>query len=83
MENNLEKNKYAETRKAWRLANKEKMAIYARNYYHKRSSQDPEYKVMLSKKKTENNHKKSGGTVKPRGRPILYPITIDSYGLHI
>ena len=37
-------NKSSETRKKWRQANPDKLAEYARNYYHRRVAQDPEYK---------------------------------------
>ena len=31
----------------WQKLNKEKMATYARNYYHKRCKEEPEYKTKL------------------------------------
>lgn len=34
----------------WQKQNKEKMAQYARNYYHKRCNEDPSYKLMLCNK---------------------------------
>lgn len=34
----------------WQKMNKEKMALYARNYYHKRCSVDPDYKIKLCEK---------------------------------
>ena len=36
--------KSSESRKKWRQANPNKLAEYARNYYHKRTQSDPEYK---------------------------------------
>ena len=51
-------NKYAETRKAWRMANKDKVAQYARTYYHKRTGIDPTYKSLLCEQKKVANLKK-------------------------
>ena len=42
--------KSSESRKKWRQANPHKLAEYARNYYHKRASEDPEYKKNLCEK---------------------------------
>lgn len=67
--------KYAETRRAWRLANKEKMAEYARKYYHLRSAKDPEYKQKLNDKERINKMKRENITIqKGRGRPLKYPV---------
>jgi len=62
--------KYAETRRVWRLANKDKLAMYARNYYHKRCEKDADYKVKLCERKKTNN--KMNGQNKSVGRPRLY-----------
>jgi len=73
MENkNIDKpnNKYAESRRLWRLANKEKMALYSRNYYHKRCENDPDYKIKLCERKKTNNRK--NGKNKSVGRPRIY-----------
>lgn len=40
----------SEYKAEWQRKNKEKMAMYARNYYHKRCENEPEYKVMLCNK---------------------------------
>jgi hypothetical protein len=40
----------AQYKAQWQKLNKEKMATYARNYYHKRCSIDPEYKTKLCEK---------------------------------
>ena len=66
--------KYAETRRVWRLANKEKMSKYARNYYHKRCEKDAEYKSKLCERKKANN--KKNGQNKSVGRPRLYSSEI-------
>ena len=42
--------KSSESRKKWRQANPNKLAEYARNYYHKRTQNDPEYKKKLCQK---------------------------------
>jgi hypothetical protein len=38
----------------WQKQNKEKMAQYARKYYHKRCIKDPEYKIKLCNKVKAN-----------------------------
>ena len=38
----------------WQKENKEKMAQYARKYYHKRCIEDPEYKIKLCNKVKAN-----------------------------
>ena len=76
VENSLEKTKeerIIETRNKWRSENKDKMALYARNYYHKRCEKDPEYKKVLCEKVKKNNQKKDS-TIKRVGRPLKYPL---------
>jgi hypothetical protein len=59
----------------WQRNNKQKMAQYARNYYHSRTQKDPEYKKMLCEKQKSNTLKRHNQTiVKPQGRPLKYPI---------
>jgi len=66
-------NKSSESRKKWRQANPHKLAEYARNYYHKRASQDPEYKKKLCEKEKENKAKRNSlFEKKPVGRPLKY-----------
>ena len=65
--------KSSESRKKWRQANPHKLAEYARNYYHKRASLDPEYKKKLCEKEKENKAKRNNLIErKPVGRPRLY-----------
>ena len=70
--------KKSEYRKKWNSQNKEKMAEYARNYYNKRCSLDPEYKKELCKRKKENNLKNGKTKNKGVGRPPIY--VKDDYG---
>jgi len=80
MDNVKSNDKYSETRKAWRMANKDKVAQYARTYYHKRAVVDPTYKTMLceQKKATKLRHRiERGIEVKAVGRPMMYPMTAD------
>jgi hypothetical protein len=68
--------KSSETRKKWRQANPNKLAEYARNYYHKRVAQDPEYKKKLCEKEKENKAKRNNiSTKRSVGRPLKYTIT--------
>lgn len=68
--------KSSEYRKKWRQANPHKLAEYARNYYHKRASTDPEYKKRLCEKEKENKAKRNNiNEKKPVGRPLKYTIT--------
>ena len=68
-------NKSSESRKKWRQANPHKLAEYARNYYHKRASQDPEYKKKLCEKEKENKAKRNSlFEKKPVGRPLKYKL---------
>ena len=68
--------KSSETRKKWRQANPNKLAEYARNYYHKRTQNDPEYKKKLCEKEKENKAKRNNMIdKKPVGRPLKYTIT--------
>lgn len=54
---------------------KQKLAEHARNYYHKRCINDPEYKQLLCERVKKNN-KIRNPDVKPVGRPCLYQIKI-------
>ena len=64
--------KSSESRKKWRQANPNKLAEYARNYYHKRTQTDPEYKKKLCEK--ENKAKRNSINIKRSvGRPLKYP----------
>ena len=66
--------KSSESRKKWRQANPNKLAEYARNYYHKRTQIDPEYKKKLCEK--ENKAKRNSINIKKSvGRPLKYTIT--------
>ena len=76
VENSIEKTKeerIIETRNKWRKENKDKMALYARTYYHRRCEKDPEYKKVLCEKVKKNNQKKDP-TIKRVGRPLKYPL---------
>ena len=73
--------KYSEPRKAWRIANKDKVAQYARTYYHKRAEIDPTYKTLLCEKKKATKQKKRIEkciNVKAVGRPRQYPMISDA-----
>lgn len=52
---------------------KQKLAEHARNYYHKRCTNDPEYKQLLCERVKKNN-KIRNPDVKPVGRPCIYQI---------
>ena len=66
-------NKSSETRKKWRQANPNKLAEYARNYYHKRTQSDPEYKKKLCEKEKENKAKRNNINIKRSvGRPRVW-----------
>ena len=68
-----------EKRKKWREANPHKLAEYARNYYHKRVAQDPEYKKKLCEKEKENKAKRTiFYEKKPVGRPLKYKLNNSS-----
>jgi hypothetical protein len=68
--------KSSESRKNWRQANPHKLAEYARNYYHKRASLDPEYKKKLCEKEKENKAKRNSIKInRSVGRPLKYTIT--------
>lgn len=59
----------------WQRNNKEKMAQYARNYYHSRTRKDPEYKKILCEKEKTNKMKRHNQIIKKLvGRPLKYPI---------
>ena len=65
-----------DARKKWRQANPNKLAEYARNYYHKRVARDPEYKKKLCEKEKENKAKRHNlNTKRSVGRPLKYKIT--------
>ena len=66
-----------EKRKIWLQNNKDKLAVYARNYYQKRTQAEPEYKTKLcEKEKTnkKNRELKIDTEKKPVGRPKKYNI---------
>ena len=66
-----------EKRKIWANNNKDKLAIYARNYYHKRTQEDPNYKAILCEKEKankKNRENKIEAEKKPVGRPKKYNI---------
>lgn len=65
-------NKYSEKKKLWIQANKDKLAIYARNYYHKRCNEDPTYKKTLCEKEKSNKLKRCSKDKKAVGRPLKY-----------
>lgn len=68
--------KSSESRKKWRQANPNKLAEYARNYYHKRTQNDPEYKKKLCEKEKENKAKRNSIYIKRSvGRPLKYKNT--------
>ena len=68
--------KSIDSRKKWRQANPNKLAEYARNYYHKRVARDPEYKKKLCEKEKENKAKRNNiNTKRSVGRPLKYKIT--------
>ena len=60
-------------RQLWNRANKDKVATYARNYYHKRCELEPNYKTVLCERVKSNNLKKTGNKANP-GRPRKYPV---------
>jgi len=64
--------KTKEYRKLWDLKNKAKLAEYARKYYNKRCSSDPDYKKELCERKKSNNRKNGVTTNKSVGRPPVY-----------
>jgi hypothetical protein len=67
--------KSKEYKKVWRAKNPDKVALYARNYYHKRITNDPEYKKKLCEKEKINKAKRENTETKKRvGRPLKYPI---------
>ena len=66
-----------EKRQVWLKNNKDKLALYARNYYQKRTQAEPEYKTKLcEKEKTnkKNRELKIDIEKKPVGRPKKYNI---------
>ena len=68
--------KSSESRKKWRQANPNKLAEYARNYYHKRTQIDPEYKKKLCEKEKENKAKRNSiNNKRSVGRPLKYKNT--------
>ena len=57
----------------WTQKNKDKIAEYARNYYHKRCEKDPDYKKRMCEKEKKNKAKRHNITeIKPVGRPLKY-----------
>lgn len=68
--------KLTDARKKWRQANPNKLAEYARNYYHKRVAKDPDYKKKLCEKEKENKAKRNSIYSKRSvGRPLKYKTT--------
>ena len=62
-----------DTKKEWKEKNRDKLALYARNYYHKRCNRDPNYKKMMCEKEKINKNKRTNQTdKKPVGRPRIY-----------
>jgi hypothetical protein len=73
----IQKMSQKEKRKIWLQNNKDKLAAYARNYYQKRTKEDPTYKTKLcEKEKTnkKNRENKIETERKPVGRPKKYNI---------
>ncbi len=71
----IQKMSQNEKRKIWLQNNKDKLAAYARNYYQKRTQEDPTYKIKLcEKEKTnkKNRENKIETEKKPVGRPKKY-----------
>jgi hypothetical protein len=71
----IQKMTQKEKRKIWLQNNKDKLAAYARNYYQKRTQEDPTYKIKLcEKEKTnkKNRENKIETEKKPVGRPKKY-----------
>ena len=66
-----------EKRQIWAKNNKDKIALYARNYYQKRTQAEPEYKTKLCEKEKTNKKNrdlKIDTEKKPVGRPKQYNI---------
>ena len=66
-----------EKRQIWLQNNKDKLALYARNYYQKRTQMDPEYKTKLCEKEKTNKKNrdlKIDTEKKPVGRSKKYNI---------
>jgi hypothetical protein len=66
-----------EKRQIWLQNNKDKLALYARNYYQKRTQMDPEYKTKLCEKEKTNKKNrdlKIETEKKPVGRPKKYNL---------
>ena len=66
-----------EKRKIWLQNNKDKLAAYARNYYQKRTHEDPTYKTKLCEKEKankKNRELKINTEKKAVGRPKKYNI---------
>jgi hypothetical protein len=66
-----------EKRQIWLKNNKDKLALYARNYYQKRTQAEPEYKTKLCEKEKankKNRENKIESERKPVGRPKKYNI---------
>jgi len=58
----------------WILNNKEKIAEYARNYYHLRCQKDPDYKKRMCEKEKKNKAKRNNTEIKAVGRPLKYIV---------
>jgi hypothetical protein len=64
-----------DNRKEWKEKNRDKLALYARNYYHKRCNSDPNYKKLLCEKEKINKNKRTNQVdKKPVGRPRIYSV---------
>jgi len=60
-------------RKLWLLNNKEKLAMYARNQYHRRVEKDPEFRKVLVQR-TLNRRKKLNAEKEPVEKPKKEPV---------
>jgi len=66
-----------EKRQIWAKNNRDKLALYARNYYQKRTQVDPDYKTKLCEKEKankKNRELKINTEKKAVGRPKKYNI---------
>jgi len=56
MMNSEEKQIKQQKRKKWNEKNRDKLALYARNQYHRRVEKDPEYRKVLSERVIRNRN---------------------------
>jgi len=61
-------------RKRWLLLNKDKLAVYARNQYHKKIAEDPEYRKVLVQRSLARRKKLNEGKETVMGRPKKEPV---------